>query len=91
MMTGLAEGSGGGGGDSDTAEVSTNTEVSNVGTTQTPPGGPPSPSTQGQGYSLIYQVTLIKEIYPIQSIVLSPSCKRLLVALNGKVGTMGHL
>lgn len=85
MMTGLGEG-GTGGADSDTAEVSTNTEVSNVGTTQTPPGGPPSPATQGQGYSLIQQVTLIKEIYPIQSIVLSPSCKRLLVALNGKVG-----
>ncbi|VDL14504.1 unnamed protein product [Hymenolepis diminuta] len=83
MMTGLGEG-GTGGADSDTAEVSTNTEVSNVGTTQTPPGGPPSPATQGQGYSLIQQVTLIKEIYPIQSIVLSPSCKRLLVALNGK-------
>ncbi|KAM7542736.1 hypothetical protein Aperf_G00000015314 [Anoplocephala perfoliata] len=83
VMAGLTEG-GAGGGDSDTGEVSTNTEVSNVGTTQTPPGGPPSPTTQGQGYSLIQQVTLIKEMHPIQSIVLSPSCKRLLVALNGK-------
>ncbi|EUB60349.1 WD repeat-containing protein 26 [Echinococcus granulosus] len=79
MASGLQEG------DSDTAEVSTNTEAA-MGTTQTASASNSASASvsQGQVYSLLHQATLIKEMHPVQSIVLSPSCKRLLVGLNAK-------
>uniref|UniRef100_A0A5K3ET10 WD_REPEATS_REGION domain-containing protein n=2 Tax=Mesocestoides corti TaxID=53468 RepID=A0A5K3ET10_MESCO len=80
-------------GDSETAEVSTNTEGATGGgggpgeqasSTSTSTSTTTSNSSQSQVYGLLHQATLIKEIHPIQSIVLSPSGKRLLVGLNAK-------